>query len=42
MAGLALVIFFCHMMALAVFALLLGGIELGRLFAGGLRLRGAW
>ena len=39
MAGLALVILFCHMMALAVFALLLGGIELGRLFAGGFRLR---
>jgi hypothetical protein len=39
MAGLALVIFFCHMMALAVFALLLGGIELGRLFAVGFRLR---
>ena len=39
MAGLALVILFCHMMALAVFALLLGGIELGRLFAGGFGLR---
>ena len=39
MAGLALVLLFCHMMALAVFALLIGGIELGRLFAGGLRLR---
>ncbi len=39
MAGLALVLLFCHMMALAVFALLLGGIELGRLLAGGMRLR---
>lgn len=39
MAGLALVVLFCHMMALAVFVLLLGGIELGRLFAGGFRLR---
>ena len=34
-AGLSLVVLFCHMMALAVFALLLGGIELGRLFAEG-------
>ena len=39
MAALALVLLFCHMMALAVFALLLGGIELGGLFAGGFRLR---
>ena len=39
MAGFALVLLFCHMTALAVFALLLGGIELGRLFAGGFRLR---
>jgi hypothetical protein len=39
MAGFALILLFCHMMALAVFALLLGGIELGRLFAGEFRLR---
>ncbi len=39
MAGFALVILFCHMMALTVFALLLGGIELGKLFAGEFRLR---
>jgi hypothetical protein len=39
MAGLALVVLFCHMMALAVLALLLGGIELGRLFAQGFGLR---
>jgi len=39
MAGLALVLLFCHMMALAVFALLLGGIELSSLFAGGFGLR---
>ena len=38
MAGFGLVLLFCHMTALAVFALILGGIELGRLFAGGFRL----
>ncbi len=41
MAGLGFVILFCHMMALAVLALLLGGIELGRLFAGDFKLRRA-
>ncbi len=39
MAGFALVLLFCHMFGLAVFALLLGGLELGRLFVKGFTFR---
>jgi hypothetical protein len=35
MAGLALILLFCHLMTLAILALFLGGVELGRLFSQG-------